>query len=142
MKSRLVLAMSLFLTFAACQRGEDRTSAAPERDRNTTATRPDDTINQQRDQYVDTMKAKLDEMGQKIDGLNQRADAMKGTAKTTFDNDIKMLRDQKDAVDDKLGDLKDVSVQSWTSMRSDVEAAFARLEQSYQTVSQKHQPAR
>jgi hypothetical protein len=140
MKSRLMLAMSLFLTLAACQRGEDRTSAAPERD--TTAARPDDAINQQRDQYVDTMKAKLDEMGQKIDGLNQRADALKGTAKTSFDNDIKMLRDQKDAVDDKLGDLKDVSVQSWTSMKGDVEAAFARLEQSYQTVSQKHQPVR
>jgi len=60
---------------------------------------------------------------------------MKGTAKTDFTDSIKRLRDQRKAVADKLDNVKNVSVDSWTAVKGDVDSAMARLERSYDEVS-------
>lgn len=116
--------MSLFLVFAACERGTTRTSAASENG-----------VEKERDRYIDTIKAKLDEMDKKIDGLEERKAAMKGNAKKQFDRDIERLRDQRSMVEQKLDDLKGVSDASWTNMKAAVDQAMADLEKSYEKVS-------
>lgn len=80
MKFLLGLFLALLLVVPACNRtNSDRASAAP-KDR-TTATQD---LKQQRDDYVKTMEAKLDEFDKKISGLDERASAMKGDAKKDF----------------------------------------------------------
>jgi hypothetical protein len=63
---------------------------------------------------------------------------MSGTAKTEFKNSVDRLRDQRDAVRKKLNDLKDVSAESWMSLKSEVDAAVADLERSYEQISASH----
>ena len=96
-------------------------------------------MKQQRDDYVKSMDAKLAEFDQKFDGLDARAGAMTGAAKTDFKNAIDGLRDQRKAVSRKLDDLKGVSLNSWMTLKGEVDAAVAGLEHSYEQVSAAHE---
>ena len=123
------------LLAVACNRNEPRsTQAAPEDHTNTT-----DQLKADRDNYVKAMDARLSELDQKFDGLNERAGAMTGAAKTDFKNAIDDLRDQRKAAASKLDDLKSVSVESWMTMKGEVDSALANLEGSYEQVSNKFQ---
>ena len=123
------------LVLPACNRNDgDRVHAAsPEGTANT------DQMKQQRDDYVKSINAKLDEFDQKFDGLDERASAMKGEAKDNFQKDIDQLRDDRKAVARKLDDLKGVSLDSWMTLKGEVDSAMASLEQSYQRVSAGHE---
>jgi hypothetical protein len=123
------------LFFAACNRGTDRTSAAPE---DVQANR-DAVLNEQRDHYVTSVQAKLNEMEAKLDGLEERAGAMEGAAKTEFQKSVDALHAEKDMVEAKLDHLKEMGADSWTTMRSDVDGALSQLENSYQRVSAGHE---
>jgi hypothetical protein len=136
MKPALVILASLFLASTACQRTEEgRASAAaemaPDISRNAA-------MDQERDQYVDTMKARLDEMGKKIDGLEVRADAMKGSPRERLSTDIKLLRDQKQMVLDKLDYVEEVTPESWAKLKTYVDSDFLQLESSYENISARH----
>jgi uncharacterized protein YukE len=124
-----LLAFSLIVP--ACSRNEPRkTQAAPEERTNAT-----DQMKAERDQYVKDMDARLDEYDKKIDGLSERAGAMTGAAKTSFKDNIDRLSDQRKEVAKKLDDLKSVNVESWTTMRSEVDSAMTGLERSYEQMS-------
>jgi Skp family chaperone for outer membrane proteins len=93
----------------------------------------------ERDDYAKSIDARLSEFDQKVDGLNERAGAMTGATQTNFKRAIDGLRDQRKAVADKLDDLKKVSVESWTTLRGEVDAAMANLDRSYEQVSDTYQ---
>ena len=125
------------LLVAACNRNEPRsTQAASEDHTNANAT---DQMKAERDNYVKGIDASLSEIDQKFDGLNERAGAMTGAAKTDFQNAIDNLRDQRKVVASKLDDLKSVSVESWMTMKGEVDSALASLERSYDQVSNRFQ---
>jgi len=135
-KTACIALLGILLIMPACNRRDDTgVSAAPE-DRNTTAT---DTVKQQRDAYVDSIQAKLNEYDQKFDGLDARAVTMKGTAKDSFNKSVDRLRDQRQQVEKKLDDLKDVSAESWMTMKTEVDTAMADLERSYEQVAAAHE---
>jgi len=137
MKSVLILAIALLVAVPACKRSDsDRARASSEE-------RTSDTqgLKQQRDDYVKAMEAKLDEFDKKVSGLEQRASAMKGAAKDDFEKSIDRLREQRKAVARKLDDIKRVNVESWTTMKNDGDKAMADLEQSYEQVSARYEPA-
>jgi len=131
MRSGLALIIGLLLVFAGCERGTDRTSAAPE-DRA-------DALNEQRDHYVTSVEAKLAEVESKFDGLDERAAAMEGTTKTNFERSVEQLRAEKTLVEEKLDQLKDMPAESWMTMKSGVEAAMSHLENSYHQISSSHE---
>ena len=89
----------------------------------------------ERDAYVKSIDARLAEIDKNVDGLDERANAMSGATKTHFKNAIDGLRDQRKTVASKLDDLKKVSVESWTTLRGEVDSALADLNQSYNRVS-------
>ena len=123
------------LLIPACNRNEpQKTQAAPEERANAT-----DQTKAERDNYVKGIEARLAEMDQKMDGLQERASAMTGAAKTDFKNAIDNLQDQRKAVASKLHDLKSASADSWTTMKGEVDSAFANLERSYEQVSNRFQ---
>jgi len=133
MKLIYVMLLGILLSFSACNRTErDRVQAG-------SVDQTSDALKQQRDDYVKSTEARLAEFDQKFDGLDARAKAMTGTAKADFDDAINQLRDQRKAVSKKLDDLKGVSVQSWLSLKGDVDAAVANLEHSYEQVSAAHE---
>jgi hypothetical protein len=92
----------------------------------------------QRDDYVKSVEARLAELDQKLDGLDKRAGAMTGAAKTDFKHAIGGLREQRKAVVAKLDNLKKVSIESWTTLKGEVDSALASLDRSYGEVSAKY----
>jgi hypothetical protein len=123
------------LLVTACNRNEPQRTQAASEDR-TNAT---DQMKMERDNYVKGVEARLSEFDQRVDGLSERAGAMTGAAKTDFNNSIDNLRDQRKAVASKLDDLKGVSVESWMTLKDEVDSAMAGLERSYQEVSNRFQ---
>ena len=131
MKFPLKTLLAVSLLIPACSRNEPRsTQAAPEERTNKT-----DQMKADRDDYVKNMDARLDEFDKKIDGLNERASSMTGPAKTNFKNMIDQLSDQRKEAAKKLDDLKSVNIESWQTMRGEVDSAMMGLEHSYDQVS-------
>jgi hypothetical protein len=124
--------LALALTFPACNRTDN--------DRVRAASPNPEQLKQDRDDYVKAMDAKLKEFDDKLDGLDARANAMTGTARDEFKKSIDVLHDQRDAVAKKLDDVKKVSVDSWMSMKPEVDNAMASLERSYAQISATHEP--
>jgi len=89
----------------------------------------------ERNAYVKSVDARLAEFDQKFDGLDARAKAMTGAAKTDFMNAVDRLRDERKGVASKLDDLKNVSIESWTTLKGEVDSALASLDRSYMQVS-------
>jgi hypothetical protein len=52
------------------------------------------------------------------------------------------LGKQKEIAEAKLRDLKDVSVESWATLKTDVDAELAELEKMYQTISAENEVVR
>jgi hypothetical protein len=82
------------------------------------------------------MDARMDEFDKKLDGLEERIGAMSGPAKTSFKDNMDRLRDQRKEVAKKLDDLKSVNVESWQTMRGEVDSAMTGMERSYDQMSQ------
>ncbi|HMF00773.1 MAG TPA: hypothetical protein VKK06_12875 [Terriglobia bacterium] len=131
MKILLTMLMGLLLLVPACNRNEpSRVGAAPE-ERSTTA----NTEMQQRDAYVKSMQAKLDEFDKKLDGLDARASSLSGPQKDDVNNMVNQLRDQRKSIASQLDNVKDASPEAWPQMKSNVDSQLAMLERSYQEVS-------
>jgi hypothetical protein len=131
-KTIYVMLMAVLLFLPACNRDRVRAS-----DEGTTTNTEE--MKRQRDDYVRSVNAKLDEFDQKFDGLDARAAALSGPAKDGFKNAVDGLRDQRKAVSRKLDDLKGVSINSWMPLKGEVDAALAGLERSYEQVSASHE---
>jgi len=129
--------LAVLLIVPACNRSEPRTTQAAPEER---ANARNDQMKAARDAYVKSMEARLAEFDQKLDGLDKRADAMTGAAKTDFKRAIDDLQNQRKSVADKLNDLKKVSPESWTSLKGEIDSAMANLERSYTEVSEKYTP--
>jgi hypothetical protein len=92
-------------------------------------------MKQERDKYVKDMDARLAEFDKKVDGLEKRAGSMAGAAKSNLKSQIDQLRDQRKDVAKKLDDLKGVSVESWTTMKGEVDSAMQGLDRAYDQTS-------
>ena len=128
MRVPLSLLFAVLLIIPACSRNEPRgTQAASEQ---TTAQ-----MEKERDAYVKGMDARLAEFDKKLDGLDERADALTGSVKSASKNLISQLRDERKNVSNKLDDLKGVSVESWPTVKGEVDSAMAGMEHAYAQVS-------
>jgi hypothetical protein len=126
---------AILLLLPACNRNNTAARADTEAESTARAN-----MERQRDDYVTTVNAKLDEFDKKVDGLDERTAAMKDATKQNFKNEIGQLRDQRKMVAQKLDDLKKVSIDTWTTVKGDVDLALADLERSYETTSAKFEP--
>ena len=131
MRVPLSLLSAVLLILPACGRNEPRsTQAASEQTTNSSRQ-----MENQRDAYVKSMDARLAEFDKKIDGLDERAGALSGSAKSSSKNFISQLRDGRKDVASKLDDLKGVDVESWKTMKGEVDSAMAGMEHAYDQVS-------
>jgi hypothetical protein len=131
MRIPLSLFVAALLIVPACSRNEPRSTQAAS---DQTADRQQQ-MKQQRDAYVKDMDARLSEFDKKFDGLDERAGALTGTAKSKSKDLISELRDERKNVASKLDDLKGVDVQSWTTLKGEVDSAMAGMEHAYDQVS-------
>ena len=131
MKSFLGIVTIGLLFLSACTRNEPRRTQAASEERNAQINQ----MKMERDDYVKSTDARLAEFDQKFDRLDERTSAMTGTTKTNFKDAVDRLRDERKAVGSKLDDLKKVNIESWTTMKGEVDAAVAHLDRSYTELS-------
>jgi uncharacterized coiled-coil DUF342 family protein len=79
------------------------------------------------EEYIDKLAAQLKEWSAKIDELESKARAAKTDVKTGYDNQIKQLKDKRDAATQKLQELKGASTDAWDTLKAGAETAWADL---------------
>ena len=90
-----------------------------------------------REDYVKSIQAKLDEYNRKLFSLETRTAAMSGPAKDDFRRMIEQLRIQKESIASRLVYVKSASPDAFSLIKADVDSAFVKLESTYQDVSKK-----
>jgi hypothetical protein len=88
----------------------------------------------ERKDYVEAIDNRLAEFEPEIDRLDMQANAMAGETKANFMSAIEGLRAQRKSVASKLDDLKKADIESWTTLRGEVDSGLAKLETSYTQV--------
>src|SRR5262245_42032347 len=111
-----------------------RVEAAPQEQSTTANT---EAQQREREEYIRSIRVKLDEYDKKFDDLEVRLSITTGTAKDDFKKMIQQLRDQKKGIATQLYTAKNLNPDAWRRMKADAESAVAKLERSCQDVSNK-----
>jgi uncharacterized coiled-coil DUF342 family protein len=80
-----------------------------------------------REEYIDKLAAQLKEWSTKIDELEIKARAAKAEAKTGYENQIRQLKDKRDASAKKLQELRGASAEAWDVLKAGAETAWTDL---------------
>jgi uncharacterized coiled-coil DUF342 family protein len=90
-----------------------------------------------REEYIDQLAAQLKEWSAKIDELESRARTAKADVKTGYDNQIKQLKDKRDAAMQKLQELKGSSSEAWDILKAGAETSWAELKKAVTAATEK-----
>ena len=80
-----------------------------------------------REEHIDKLAAQLKEWSANIDELESKASAAKADVKTGYENQIRQLKDKRDAAMQKLQELKGASTDAWDTLKAGAETAWADL---------------
>jgi predicted nucleic acid-binding Zn-ribbon protein len=83
-----------------------------------------------RDEYVEKMKAQLDEWNKDIDALEEKLAAASASTRERLEPHLAKAREARDAVASKLSELKDAGENRWDSLQADVEHVWKTFKQS------------
>lgn len=87
---------------------------------------------QQIQDYQQNITAKLDEYGQKISELKARSEEMTDQAKAEMASKLTDLNAKKQAMDQKLEEIKHASGKSWEDIKSGMDAAMEDFAKAYE----------
>jgi len=90
-----------------------------------------------REEYIDQLAAQLKEWSVKIDELESKARTAKADVKTGYENQIKQLKDKRDAATQRLQELKGASADAWDALKAGAETAWADLNKSITAAKEK-----
>jgi hypothetical protein len=127
---RMVAAVLLMVP--ACSRNEPRNVQAS--DQWTVQTNTPEQKMTERNDYVEAIDNRLEGFEQELDRLDMQANAMTGATKANSMSAIECLRAQRKSVASKLDDLKKADIESWTTLRGEVDSGLAKLETSFTRV--------
>jgi SMC interacting uncharacterized protein involved in chromosome segregation len=90
-----------------------------------------------RDEQIDSLAAQLKEWSAKIDELESKARATKADVKTGYENQVKQLKDKRDAATKKLQELKGASAEAWDTLKAGAETAWSELKNAVTAAKEK-----
>ena len=134
MKIPVTMGLGLLLLLPAYKNASSRVEAAPEEQSTTTNTQEQQ---REREEYVKSIRAKLDEYDRKLAGLEARVSAMSGPAKDDFRNMIEQIQVQQKGIASRLAYVGNASPDAFTLIREYVDSTLVKVERSYQEVSKK-----
>jgi outer membrane murein-binding lipoprotein Lpp len=80
-----------------------------------------------REEHIDKLAAQLKEWSAKIDELESKASATKADVKTSYEHQIRQLKDKRDVAMQKLQELKGASNDAWDTLKTGAETAWVDL---------------
>jgi uncharacterized coiled-coil DUF342 family protein len=90
-----------------------------------------------REEYIDQLAAQLKDWSAKIDDLESKARMAKADVKTGYENQIKQLKDKRDAATQRLQELKGASADAWDALKAGAETAWADLNKAVTAAKEK-----
>ncbi|MEA5579757.1 hypothetical protein VB620_00200 [Nodularia harveyana UHCC-0300] len=87
--------------------------------------------------YQDSMEAKFRELGVKIDDLQVKAEKAGTDAKAGLNQQIEDLKTKRNAMQQKLKDLKSSSDEAWGSMQTGLKSAWDELSSAVEDAASK-----
>ncbi|WP_022949679.1 sll1863 family stress response protein [Methylohalobius crimeensis] len=85
----------------------------------------------ERDAYVQKMKAKLDEWNAELDKLSAQAEAAEADAKLEYQDQIDELEKLRNQARQKLGEVESASDDAWADVRQGAEAALNEMNNAF-----------
>jgi TolA-binding protein len=137
MRIPLSMVFGLLLLVPACSWNEPSRLEAASQEESTKANT--EAQQREREEYLKSIQAKLDEYDNKFDSLDARVSKMNGTEKDDFKKMIQQLQDQKKRIATQLDSAKNASPGAWRVIKADVDSGLTKLERSYQDVSKKYE---
>lgn len=80
-----------------------------------------------RDEYVEKLKHKLDDWNEDIDELEAKADHVKADMKEKYQEELKVVHQQRETVKQKANELIESGEEAWEELRTGVEDAWHKL---------------
>ena len=84
-----------------------------------------------RDEYIEKMKASLDEWNAELAELEARARSAEADMRLNFDRQIEELRRRRDEAEKQLRELRSAGEESWERMRQGMEAAWEEMHRAF-----------
>ena len=90
-----------------------------------------------REEHIDQLAAQLKEWSAKIDELESKARAAKADVKTSYENQIRQLKEKRDGAKQKLQELKGASAEAWDILKAGAETSWADLKKAVTAATEK-----
>jgi uncharacterized coiled-coil DUF342 family protein len=90
-----------------------------------------------REEYIDQLASQLKEWSAKIVELESKTRTAKADVKTSYENQIRQLKDKRDAAMQKLQELKGASSDAWDTLRAGAETSWADLKKAVTAAADK-----
>lgn len=94
-------------------------------------------MGEKRDVYVSKLKSQLDEWNSTIDRMQEAAKVAKLDAELEYRNRLAKLRERRDELQDKIGELQDAGEDAWQTLREGAEKAQQELKMAFDEAKQR-----
>ncbi|RLK50430.1 hypothetical protein DFR31_0326 [Alkalispirillum mobile] len=84
-----------------------------------------------KNEYVEKMKARLDEWNADISKLQAKARQAEADAKIRYEEQLRELRKQRDHAEEKLKEVQASSEEAWREMRAGMEKAWDDVSEAF-----------
>ncbi len=84
-----------------------------------------------RNEFIDGMKGRLDDLDEKIDELKKKGDKFEGEAKKEYENRLHDLREKRREAKRKLNEIQSAGEEKWQQFKDEAEHAWKALGNSF-----------
>lgn len=95
-------------------------------------------MSEKRDEYVEKLKAKLDEWNTKIDALQAKADHVKPDMKAEYQSQLRNIKAKRDKAQGKLNELRETSKNAWEDLKAGAESAWEDLAEAVRSATSRY----
>lgn len=88
----------------------------------------EDAVEQRREEYMNTIDAKLDRLDKQIDDLEDRIDEASASEKSALEKKLDRLELKRDAVETRYDEFKASGSEAWEDLKDGVDQAINDLE--------------
>lgn len=83
-----------------------------------------------RDQFIETLKSRLDDLNSEMDNLEKKADEASGKAEERYEEQLADMREKRAEMEDKLKELRAASEAQFDKLKLEAEHAWKAFQNS------------
>lgn len=80
-----------------------------------------------REEFIERMKSRLDKWNEEIANLEEKAKEASGEAREEYNRRIEEMKQKRDEVDNRLGEIRSASADAWETFRQGTEDSMETL---------------